>query len=215
MDEASRIGGMSAAFTELLQRLRGEAVPWDGTRATVARPGADRLAVALLNHDGRSATSIDVQREYLDALFLSEAFVGALADAEPIIAERQSKLGARIAGSTGWGYRQPERRATFEFEGRPSLDVAAQLLGTWNISDETWLWGWANSSVEPGCTELVERSIRPEQHQPGFAVFWRERFPCEESFAARVALLAGVRIGATAVFRGRAGGAWAYLALME
>jgi hypothetical protein len=215
MDEPGRIGGMSAAFTELRHLLRAHGMDWDGVRARVSRPAADRLVLELIDRDDQVAASISLGRPHLDAVFLSEAFLSALAEAEPIIAEQQSRMRERLTGCTGWSYRQPERRAAFEFSARPTLEVPAQLLGTWNAADETWLWGWANSSVEPGCTELVERALRPEEQQPGFAVFWRERYSCEESFAGKVALLAGLRVGATGVYRGRAGGAWLYLALME
>jgi hypothetical protein len=215
MDEAARLAGMSAAFTELLHLLHGRGIEWEGIRATASRPAADRLVLTLWNRDGRPATSVSLRREYLDALFLSDALLEGLAAAEPIMAERQARLAERLAGYTRWNYSQPERRASFEIPGQPELQVPAQFLGTWSPNDESWLWGWANTAVEPGCTEKIERALRVDQHEPGFAVFWRERYACEETFAARVALLAGVRAGATAVHRGRMGGAWAYLALME
>jgi hypothetical protein len=215
MDEAGRMGGMSAAFTELLHAFHPHGVSWDGTRAVVSRPTSDRLVMTLVNQDGRPATSMSVGREYLDALFLSDAFLDALALAEPIIAERQTRLMERLADCVRWSYSQPERRATFELPGGRRLEIAAQFLGTWSLDDESWLWGWANTAVEPGCTEQVERALRIDEREAGLAVFWRERYPCEEAFAAKVALLAGTRAGATAVHRGRVGGAWAYLALME
>ncbi|MBX5483286.1 MAG: hypothetical protein IRZ16_15805 [Myxococcaceae bacterium] len=216
MDPAARMGGMSAAFTDLLHLLHHEGVDWDGARATLSRPAPDQLVVTLFNRDARPASSISVPREFLDALFLSDTFLAALAEAEPRLEAAQKALEARLSGYTGWSYSQPERRVTFQFgDGRPALTVAAQLLGTWSPDDESWLWAWANSSVEPGCTELVEKAVNPDAHAPGLAALWRERFPCEPGFATKIALLAADRAGAKGVFRGRVGDTVAYLALME
>ncbi|HZA50148.1 MAG TPA: hypothetical protein VE549_05355 [Myxococcaceae bacterium] len=215
MDEAGRLGGMSAAFTEMLHLLHEQGVAWDGARAIASRPGADRVVLTLASADGTTATSVTLTGEHVDALFVSDAFLEALALAEPMIAERRARLAERLAGFTRWSYSQPEGRATFDFAGGRTLWIPAQLLGTWSPDDETWLWGWANSAVEPACTEAIERALRVDHRDPGFAVFWRERYPCEEAFATRVAWLAGVRAGASGVYRGRMGGAWTYLALME
>jgi hypothetical protein len=215
MDEAARLGGMSAAFSELLHALHAQGVAWDGTRAIASRSGAEEFRLTLVNRDGAAAASIDLAGEYLDALFLSDAFLDALAAAEPIIAERRARTAERLEGCARWSYSQPERVATFELPGRPALRISAQLLGTWSAEEEMWLWGWANTAVEPGCTEAVERALGVDQPARGFAVFWRERYPCEEPFAGRVAWLAGVRAGASGVYRGRVGGACTYLALME
>ena len=215
MDEAGRLGGMSAAFTELLHALHEHGVAWDGAGAIARRSEEERFLLTLLNGEGTPGISLSVAREYLAALFLSDAFLEALAAAEPTIAEREARLAQRLVGCTGWSYSQPERVATFDFGSGPAWRVPAQLLGTWSPDEELWLWGWANTAVEPGCTDAIERALRVDQRDPGFAAFWRERYPCEEGFAARVASLAGVRAGASGVYRGRMGGVWAYLALME
>ncbi len=215
MDVASRIGGMSAALTDALHLLHHQGVQWDGHRATLSRPSVDQLVLTLLNADGRPASSVSVPRTALDALFLSDALLEALAHAEPELAAMQASVATRLQGLAGWNYSQPDRRATFEFEdARPKLDLPAQILGTWTSDDESWLWGWANTAIEPGCTDLVEQALRPDDRAPGFAVFWRERYPAEQGFAMKVALLAAQRMGARGVFRGRAGDAVIFLALM-
>src|SRR5690606_8065207 len=122
----------------------------------------------------------------------------------------QRGTAARVAGLSKWHYSQPDRRLTFEFPDRPALEVPAQILGMWSGIDESWLWGWANSAIEPGCTDEVERALRPDDRTPGFAVLWREKYPCEEAFASQVAHLAGVKMNAKGVYRGRVGSMWAY-----
>ncbi len=215
MDVASRIGGMSAALTDSLHLLHHQGVQWDGHRATLSRPSPDQVVLTLLNADGRPATSVSVPRQALDALFLSDALLDLLARTEPELAAMQESVATRLHDLARWNYSQPDSRATFEFDdGRPKLDLPAQILGTWTRDDESWLWGWANTSIEPGCTDLVEKALRPDDREPGLAVFWREKYPAEQDFTLKVALLAAHRMGATGVFRGRAGDAVIYLALM-
>ncbi len=214
MDAPARLMGMSAAFTDVLHQLHHDGVNWSGTRAQVSRPRADHLVVTLLNDDGRPASSWTVTSEYLEALFLSEPFLDALAAAESEISRRHAELAARIQGTTSWTYAQPERLLSFAFADRAPLQVPAQILGTWTQDEESWLWGWANTSIEPACTDRVEAALQPDAHEPGFAVFWREKYPCEDGFAGQVAALAAHRMGARGVYRGRAQNTWAYFAIL-
>jgi hypothetical protein len=214
MDVASRIGGLSAALTDALHLLHRQGIDWNAARATLSRPGPGQLVLTLINSDGRPASSVSVPREYLDALFVSDALLEELHGAGPALSRMEEETATRLSGLQTWNYSQPDRRASFIFPDRPKLEVPAQILGTWTRDDETWLWAWANSSVEPGCTDLVEQALQPDARAPGAAVFWREKYPCEEGFAHKVAQLAAHRMGAKGVFRGRAGDAILYLALM-
>lgn len=214
MDPPARLGGMGAAFTDLLHLLHHEGVDWAGTRASLSRKAADQLVVTLFNPDGRPATAISIPREFLDALFLSDAFVSAIAEVDERLVQMQHATSERLSQITNWKYGQPERKVKFDLAGQPPLEIPAQIIGTWSSDDEAWLWGWANTSIDPGCTDLVEKAINPDARTPGFAALWREKYPCEEGFGAKVALFAALKAGATGVYRGRVGNAWAYLALM-
>lgn len=214
MDDAARIGGISAALTDALHLLHHQGVDWEGERATLSRPSAEQRVLSLFNNDGRPVFSVSVPGEYVNALFLSDALLDALAEAQARIDRRQEQFNARIAGFTRWHVSQPDQKVTFEFDDKPKLELSAQILGTWAPEDESWLWGWANTSVDQRCTRLVEAALRPDERAPGMAVFWREKFPCEPEFAAKVALLAADRLGATGVFHGTVGGASAYVAII-
>lgn len=214
MDPAGRLGGMSAAFTDLLHQLHHDGVEWAGTRASLSRSGADQVVLTLSNPDGRPASAVSIPREFLDALFVSDAFLSAIAEVDERLVAMQRATAERLSTMTNWKYGQPERKATFERVGQPPLEIAAQIIGTWSSDEEAWLWGWANTSIEPGCTDLIEKAIDPDARAPGFAALWREKYPCEEAFAAKVALFAAFKAGATGVYRGRIGNATAYLALM-
>jgi hypothetical protein len=214
MDASARLGGLGAALEDLRRLLLAQRTPWDGGRAKLSRPTPRQIILTLLNGDGRPVRAVMLPSELVDALFVSEPFLAELQDAQGRMAQAARRTAERLAGMVRWSYSQPLQMACFEFEGRPGLEVPAQVLGTYLPDEQSWLWGWANKAVEPGCTQRIEQALAPDLRQPGLAVFWREKFPCEEEFAHQVAQLAAVRAQAAGVFRGRAGQAHLYLALM-
>jgi len=215
MDVAARIGGLSAALTDVLHQLHHQGIEWDAAKATLSRPGPSQIVLSMFNADGRPVSAVSIPKEMIDALFVSEPLLDALARSQAQMDLLESETSARLAGLAKWHYSQPERKATFEFGDRPKVEIPAQILGMWSPEEEAWLWGWANSAIEPGCTDLVEAAFAPDDRAPGLAVFWREKYPCEETFAHNIARLAAVQMNAKGVFRGRAGKATIYLALME
>lgn len=215
IDADARLGGMSAAFTDLLHALHHEGVDWAGTRAALNRPAPNQLTVSLPNPDGHLAAGIGVPPEFLDALFISEQLLTALAETEPKLEEMQRRTKERLSDMVKWSYSQPEKSLTFDMVKGPPLKLRAQIIGMWADADESWLWGWANSAIEPGCTNLIDDALQPHLRQTGFAALWREKYPCDEGFGAKIALYAAYRADAKGVYRGRVGPAWAYFALME
>ncbi len=213
MDPGARMAGLAAALTDALHLLHGRGVEWSGARATVTRQGMNRLMLTLNEPSGPPAASISVPQGMAQALFLTEPFLEALETAEAALPERQDALALRLGGCTGWRFDQKTAKASFDLPGRPALTLDAELLGTWTSEDEMWLWAWANSTVDPAGTKRVEAALAPDAQAPGLAPFWRERYPCEEPFAHRVAGAAAVKSGAQAVWRGGFGKGWAYLAI--
>jgi hypothetical protein len=213
MDAGARMAGLAAALTDALHLLHSRGVDWSGARASVQREGLQRLVLTLHQPQGPPAASVSVPREMLEALFLAEPFLAELAEAEPAIAQREAALEERLLGCAGWKLDQAGRMVTFDLPGRAALVVEAELLGTWTGEDESWLWAWANSTVDPGCTRTVEQALSPESRPAGMAAFWRERFGCEEPFASRLAHLAVHKLAGKGMFRGRFAKGWAYLVL--
>ncbi len=214
MDPGERMAGLAAALTDALHLLHSRGVDWSGARASVQREGQARLVMTLHQPSGPPAASVSVPRQMMDALFLGEPFLSALVEAEPTVASQARAWEERLLGVSGWKLDPPGRRVSFELPNAPPVVVDAELLGTWTPNDDSWLWAWANSSVDPACTKTVEERLAPETQPSGMAALWREKFPCEEPFAHRLAGFAAVRAGATGMYKGAFGqGGFAYLAL--
>lgn len=214
LDEQARLGGMNAAVEDIAQLLASARIAWDGAAITLARPKEGALFATFLAQDGRPAHGVSVPAELLGGLFITEPlFELALASAAAL-EQSQGRWDAALTGCQTWGFDQRTQQVSFQVPGRGGLTAPAQLIGTWSQEDDSWLWSWANTSVDPKCFAEIEKATSPDARAPGLGALWRERFGCEEGFAQALARIAAHRAGARAVHRGRSGTTTAFLALM-
>lgn len=47
-----------------------------------------------------------------------------------------------------WDFSQDDGRLIFNFADGTVAEANAQIIGSLNTLDNTWMWGWANSSIE-------------------------------------------------------------------
>lgn len=78
---------------------------------------------------------------------------------------RQHKMDWGLGEEKRWGFDMDLGQLTWVF---PDCTIAAQaqILGTHNGSDDTWLWSWANPSI-PEALTMVASKIRAfgEEHE--------------------------------------------------
>lgn len=55
-------------------------------------------------------------------------------------------------GASDWFLDQDERVITFTSPEGIVATAPAQIAGTYNTEDNTWLWAWRNSSIDPALT---------------------------------------------------------------
>jgi len=79
-----------------------------------------------------------------------------------------------------------------------------QIVGTYNSTDETWLWSWANSSIVP---ELQRDALRVQQGGSGFEFPWlaESKLSCTEEEAWELTAVACHLCEAQGAYRGPAG----------
>jgi hypothetical protein len=65
-----------------------------------------------------------------------------------------------------WGLSQDAGELVFTFPDGMKAVAPAQIIGTYNTEDHTWLWAWANSSIEEKLTvdALKVRKYGEEHH---------------------------------------------------
>jgi hypothetical protein len=88
----------------------------------------------------------------------------------------------------GWEFDQDSGQLTFTF---PEFIVKApaQIIGSFNARDSTWLWAWANSSIDARLTEASLR-VRDYGEQHGIWPLTTPKWSAEEMDGWRLAALA-------------------------
>jgi hypothetical protein len=214
LDLQGRLGGLAAALTELGALVEEQGVRWAGG-VKLARTEAGGVALTLEGAQGaRPAGSVALSAEAVGGLFLDEPFWAALEQAAPKLIAAEQAVAERLRGLVSSSFDPKQGTLSWDLGAGGRVEAPAQLLGTWTTADEQWLWAWANTAVEPACTELIERAVAPERRAPGLTLLWRERYGCELGLATKVAQLAAHRAGAVGVFVGRGGQTVSFFALM-
>ena len=116
-------------------------------------------------------------------------------------------------GAADWGVDQDTGLITFT--GKKVIATApAQIIGTYNTQDGTWLWGWDHPSVEEGMGEHARRVLEyGEEH--GIAALITRKLACDEVEAWEFTALACHLCAAQGAYRGPAGTALVYMTFGE
>ncbi|HVJ82580.1 MAG TPA: hypothetical protein VNC50_16035, partial [Planctomycetia bacterium] len=94
------------------------------------------------------------------------------------------------------------------------ITCRAQCLGSLNVGNDTWLWAWANDSIEPRLRSASER-VRDYGKREGFAGLTESKVGCNEREALQLVAVAAQVIDPVAVFRGESDPLVVFLALYD
>lgn len=90
----------------------------------------------------------------------------------------------------------------------------AQIIGTYNTQDGTWLWGWDHPSVEPSLAEDAKKVLAYGQ-QHGYTELTTRKLQCTEREAWELTALAFLICGANGAYRGPAGDTLVFMTFGE
>jgi hypothetical protein len=102
---------------------------------------------------------------------------------------------------------------TFTHGGMTAL-CPAQVIGTYDTQDGTWLWGWDHPSVPPPFQEHA-RAVKAYGEQHGIPKLTRQQLSCDEAAAWEFTALARHLSGAQGGYRGPAGTTMVFLTFGE
>lgn len=112
-------------------------------------------------------------------------------------------------GTADWAVDQDTGLITFT--GKKMVATApAQIIGTYNTQDDTWLWGWDHSSVADNMAEHARR-VHDYGEQHGIPALTTRRLQCSEDEAWEFTALACHLCEAQGAFRGPAGTALVFM----
>jgi hypothetical protein len=120
------------------------------------------------------------------------------------------QVGWGFGKATRWSLDQSRGDLLFTFNDGVVATCTAQIIGSFDGADDSWLWGWANPSI---ADSLKRDSLRVreygQQHQ--IARLTAAELPFTEEEAWRMAALACKLCEAQGVYRGPAGTAFVFI----
>jgi hypothetical protein len=130
-------------------------------------------------------------------------------DFPTLVSAAETALGLTTEANSVWGFGRHDRWDLDQEEGilrfsDPKLNIAeapAQIVGTFDSSSGTWLWAWANRSIEP---HLIEHSLTVKAfgERRGFERLVQPKWRAVESDGWSMAAIAALLNGAQGAYRG-------------
>jgi len=113
-----------------------------------------------------------------------------------------------------WDYDQESGSLVFSNQGVPAVRAAIQFIGSFSNVTNTWLWAWANFSVNEDLRQAVikVRDLGDERHFPRLAV---PKWKATEEDGWHMAAIAAEAMGALGVYRAPKENGFTYLAIMS
>lgn len=143
-------------------------------------------------------------------------------DINLLLARSLEDLAAKTAAHGVWGFGNEETwsvdqemgEIVFSFADGRVARAPAQIIGTINTLDGTWLWSWANSTIEPSMTrDALALKSYGEEHE---IAFLKERkCSASEERGWQLTALSGYMNDAQGAYRGPAGTALVFMTFGE
>jgi hypothetical protein len=135
------------------------------------------------------------------------------------MAELQAKTAAHIGifhlDESEWSLEQSEGVIEFIDRKRGMLaSASAQILGSWNSGDSTWLWAWQNPSIRDALTADA-RKMKSYGSSRNYSQLITSKFKCDEKTAWQLAALSCMICEQQGVYRGPAGETRVFIAFGE
>ena len=120
------------------------------------------------------------------------------------------QIGWGLGKSNRWSLDQSRGDLLFTFNNGVIVTCPAQIIGSFDGADGSWLWAWANPSI---ADSLKRDSLRVRDYgqQRKIARLTSAEWPCTETDAWSMAALACKLCEAQGVYRGPAGTAFVFI----
>ncbi len=116
-------------------------------------------------------------------------------------------------GEAAWSLEQDVGNLVFTTPQMKAV-APAQIIGTYDTEDGTWLWGWDHPSVEPALAQDAKKMLAYGQ-QHGYAKLTTSKLQITEEEAWELTALAFLVCGANGAYRGPAGTALVFITFGE
>lgn len=155
--------------------------------------------------------------------FFERIFGGAKANKETedinfLLARSAEDLRVKTAAHGAWGFGREESwsldqdtgEIVFALSGRKVARAPAQIIGTVNTLDNTWLWSWGNPSIDPSLTRDAQ-VMRDYGERHGVEFLTNRKFQASEERAWQLTALSVYLNNAQGGYRAPAGTALVFI----
>lgn len=105
-----------------------------------------------------------------------------------------------LAGHQRWDLDQETGALVFSNDGVPAVAAAFQFVGSFSTKSGTWLWSWANPSIEPGLHEGLQAVVAYGEAN-GFSKLTKAKWAAEEVDGWEMAAITAYLLKAKGVYR--------------
>lgn len=113
-----------------------------------------------------------------------------------------------------WDYLQEDGKLRFSNGGKVRVIAEAQIVGSFSIFNGTWMWSWANESVDKAVKRDIEK-VKDFGEKNRFPKLTKKLFECEEEDAWTLTKAAGEVLNAKGTYRGQIQDGWVYFLITD
>lgn len=211
LDHAAQIAGLNEVLDELASELEDI---WSGTTGRMERLADGGASLLLFGEGGEEQSRLTLTPDLVASFTLSDELFDALDRSRPEAQKRQEAFEQQIAGFKQWNLDQSKAELSFVLADGRTWVMPAQIVGSWSREEESWLWGWANESVDAKCRVAVANVRDGARPHRGLAALTNGSFGALQPLAVELAMFASVQMNARGVFPGDYGAGIAFVAAM-
>jgi hypothetical protein len=132
------------------------------------------------------------------------------------MAPRQEKFIAETGVGAFKGYYYDQKRGVIWFHNDGQIGVEAEMVvvGTDAKRSRTWLWSWANPSVDTRCSQPC-LSVKQYGQKHGFKKLVTPKWSCDEHAGRELMTITGMILNAVGAYRCPSENGNLYLVLMR
>lgn len=142
---------------------------------------------------------------------------------EEFLAKADKNFGARadkmnqdyqLGDFRRWDYLQEDGKLRFSDNDGVKLVATAQILGSYSTYSATWMWSWANKTIDPAVRKDMIK-VKEFGQKSNFKELTEPQFECGESHAWKLTSAAGELLDAKGAYRGQIQDGWVYFLIMD
>ena len=113
-----------------------------------------------------------------------------------------------------WDIDQDVGDLVFSNDGTPQVVAKVVIAGTYSLSSESWMWGWANSSLAASLTDATSR-VREYGEENNLPDLTEPKTDATEDEAWAFASLACRILDSKGIYRGPAGQSYVFMIITD